>query len=179
MNKERLEEISKEIHALNMGMWNKADIGEGLVRLLDKLTALRISFHGRKVADRGSYEEFNARRSLFKKPDVVKNYRQYIRCSAEEGFADILLAVADLAAAKEMNFDALQPEFHRKFEEFTFNNNCFSFAKLVMSVVPIRKRVIMMMGFVISWAKAENVDLEYYVNERLNYIKQVKQKVRL
>jgi len=46
-----------------------------------------------------------------------------------------------------------------KIPKFTFNNNCFSFAKLVMSVVPIRKRVIMMMGFIISWAKAENVDL--------------------
>lgn len=175
MTKEQLEEISKEIHDLNTGMWNKADIGEGLVRLLDKLTALRMAVHGRKVADRGNYEALNVKRGLFKKPDTVKNYRKYIRSSTEEGFADILLAIADLAAAKEMNFDALQPEFKRKFDEFTFNNNCFSFAKLVMSVVPIRKRVIMMMGFIISWAKAENVDLEFYVKERISYIKQVKQ----
>jgi len=155
MTKEQLEEISKEIHDLNTGMWNKADIGEGLVRLLDKLTALRMAVHGRKVADRGNYEALNVKSGLFKKPDTVKNYR--------------------LAAAKEMNFDALQPEFKRKFDEFTFNNNCFSFAKLVMSVVPIRKRMIMMMGFIISWAKAENVDLEFYVKERISYIKQVKQ----
>lgn len=176
MTKERLEEISKEIHAINAGMWNKADIGEGLVRLLDKLCALRMAVHGRKVADRGSYEAYNEKKGLFSKPNVVRNYRQYIRCSTEEGFADLMLAVADLAAAKEMNFDALQPEFHRKFDEFTFNNNSFSFAKLVMSVVPIRKRIIMMAGFIISWAKAENVDLDFYVKEKLNYIKQVKSK---
>lgn len=175
MTKEQLESISKEIHALNAGVWNKADIGEGLVRLLDFLCALRMSVHGRRIADRGSYEIFNEKKGLFSKPSKVKNYRLYIRSTMEEGFADLLLAVADLAAAKEMNFDALQPEFKRNFSEFTFNNNCFSFAKLVMSVVPIRKRVIMMMGFIISWANAENIDLEFYVKERISYIKQVKQ----
>ena len=40
-----------------------------------------------------------------------------------------------------------------------------------MSVVPIRKRVIMMTAFIISWAKSEDVDLEYYVNERIKYMK--------
>ena len=176
MTKEQLEIISKEIHALNEGIWDKSDIGEGLVRLLDYLCVLRLSVHGRKIADRGSYETYNAKHGLFKKPNVVQNYRSYIRCTTEEGFADLLLAVADLAAAKEMNFDALQPEFKRKFDEFTFNNNCFSFSKIVMSVVPIRKRIIMMMGFIISWAKAENVDLEYYVKERINYYKLTKTK---
>ena len=175
MTKEQLENISKEIHALNAGVWNKSDIGEGLVRLLDYLCALRISVHGRKIADRGSYEALNGKKGLFKKPNQVQNYRLYIRNTTEEGFADLLLAVADLAAAKEMNFDALQPVFKRNFGEFTFNIHCFSFAKLVMSVVPIRKRVIMMTGFIISWAKSENIDLEFYVRERLNYIKQVKQ----
>lgn len=171
MTKQQLEELSKEIHVLNADKWNKADIGEGLVRLLDYLTALRIAVKLRRIADRGSYEHFNNERSLFKKPNPARNYKQYIRCSTEERFADLMLGVLDLAAAKEMNFEALEPEFKRNFTEFTFNNNCFSFAKLVMSVVPIKKRVIMMTGFIISWAKSEDVDLEYYVNERIKYMK--------
>ena len=171
MTKQRLEELSKEIHALNAEKWNKADIGEGLVRLLDYLTALRIAVKLKRIADRCSYESSNKERSLFRKSSSVKNYRQYIRLSTEERFADLMLGVLDLAAAKEMNFDALEHEFKRNFTEFTFNNNCFSFAKLVMSVVPIKKSVIMMTGFVISWAKSEDVDLEYYINEKIKYMK--------
>jgi hypothetical protein len=170
MTKERLEELSKQIHALNADVWDKSDIGEGLVRLLDYLCALRIAVRLRKVADRGTYEYMNNSRSLFKKPNVIKNYRLYIRCTTEERFADLLLAALDLAAAKEMNFEALQPEFKRNFSEFTFKANCFSFAKIVMSVVPIKKRVLMIVGFIISWAKSEDVDLEYYATERINYM---------
>lgn len=170
MTKQQLEEISKEICALNVGVWDKADIGEGLVRLLDGLCALRIAVRLKRNANRNMFDCMCENR-MHREPDFAKDYKQYIRYSTEERFADLLLAVLYLAAAKEMNFDALQPEFKRKFREFTFSNNCFAFSKLVMSVLPIKKRVIMMTGFVISWAKSEDVDLDFYVKERIKYLK--------
>ena len=71
----------------------------------------------------------------------------------------------------EVDFDKMNPcRYHRAFDRFTMTVNAFGLVKgLSKGNISIHKRIQFGLDYIVNWAKYENINLEWYVRQKMQY----------
>lgn len=98
-------------------------------------------------------------------------FREYLKDSVEDEFADIAIRLFDLAGALGVDFDKMQPcRYYRAFDKFSFTENAFALCKgLSRDVIGIEKRIQFGIEYVNKWAESLNVDLAWHIEQKMKY----------
>ena len=98
-------------------------------------------------------------------------FEQFIKDTIEDEFADTFIRLCDLAGELEVDFDKMNPcRYHRAFDRFTMTENAFGLVKgLSKGNISIHKRIQFGLDYIVNWAKYENINLEWYVRQKMQY----------
>lgn len=98
-------------------------------------------------------------------------FEQFIKDTVEDEFADTFIMLCDLAGELEVDFDKMNPcRYHRAFDRFTMTENAFGLVKgLSKGNISIHKRIQFGLDYIVNWAKYENINLEWYVRQKMQY----------
>lgn len=98
-------------------------------------------------------------------------FRENIKDSFEDEFADVAIRLLDLAGALGVDFDKMKPcRYYRAYNKFSFTENAFGLVKgLSRDVISIEKRIQFGLVYVTNWAHSLGVDLAWYIEQKMMY----------
>ena len=158
-------ELAKQAHdnSLKHGWWEKHLSNEHCLMLVIMEVAESVE------ADR---ERRNADTKAFNlMPNKQIGFEKCIKNCVEDKLADVAIRLFDLAGALGLDFDKMNPcRYHRAFDRFTFTENAFALCKgLGRDTIAVEKRILFGLDYVHGWAKALNVDLPFFIREKMRY----------
>lgn len=158
--------LSKKAHenAVKHGWWEKELNNEHcLMMVITEISEAIEADRKDKRADQESFDLLQHNKNI--------GFEQYIKNTVEDEFADIAIRLFDLAGKLGIDFKKLKPcRYHRVFDHFKFTDNAFGLTKgLCREQISIEKRILFALDFVFGWAKALQIDLEYFVYIKMMY----------
>lgn len=98
-------------------------------------------------------------------------FPKYIKDTVQDEFADIYIRLADLAGALDVDFDNTQLyNWCCPLESFSVTENAVVFIKgILQDNISIKMRIRFGIGFLEEWAKQQNVDLEWHIEQKMKY----------
>lgn len=167
--------LSKEVHqnAQNKGFWNEKKSSQHCLTLV--ITELSEAIEADRKNSRSNIKAYKLNKSLvgaFKKSCFNKaSFLKNIKGTVEEELADAMIRLLDLAGYLQIDFTKL-PEcrYYRVFSRFSFTENVFALIKgLTKEQIGIEKRIQFGLHYLSTWANELNIDLAFYVNEKMLY----------
>lgn len=151
--------LAKESHAnaVKHGFWEKRESNEHCLMLV--------------VSEIGEMVEAHRTATMNHYWEVVRRSRPFIKDTLEDEMADVAIRLGDLAGALGVDFDKMNPcKYHRAFDKFTFTENAFALTKgLCRDIIGIEKRIQFGLEYVTKWAKSINIDLDWFIDEKMKY----------
>lgn len=98
-------------------------------------------------------------------------YERHLKGSIEDEMADIAIRIADLVGELGRNFDKMNfGVYDREFDQFTFAENAYALTSMLCySHFSFEKRIFLALDYVFNWAKSMNIDLWFFVEQKMNY----------
>lgn len=163
-------ELSKAAHenAVKHGWWEKQLSNEHCLMLV--ITEISEAIE----ADRSGRNAQKSDYDFWQKEipnDFVNDYETYIKNTKEDEMADIVIRLFDLAGRLGIDFDKMNAcRYVRAFDHFGFTDNAFALCKgLCREIIGVEKRIQFGIEYVMRWAKALNIDLPFFIREKMRY----------
>lgn len=158
--------LAKESHAnaVKHGFWEKRESNEHCLMLVVSEIGEMVEAH--RAGKRANLEVYND--GTF---NSSENFKVLIKDTLEDEMADVAIRLGDLAGALGVDFDKMNPcKYHRAFDKFTFTENAFALTKgLCRDIIGIEKRIQFGLEYVTKWAKSINIDLDWFIDEKMKY----------
>ena len=191
-------ELKEKAHsnAVNHGFWKDRQSNEHCLMLIiteisELVEADRKSIMARKLKFEKalSYESYLSNLSIYgyDTEEKAKQYMSYddwkrqtfnhdcfrenIKDSFEDEFADIAIRLFDLAGALGVDFDKMQPcRYYRAYDKFSFTENAFALCKgLCRNTISIERRIQFGLHYVEKWTQFLGIDLAWHINMKMQY----------
>ena len=161
-------ELSAKAHenAVSHGFWEKRLSKEHcLMLILTEVSELVEADRNNRHADLAPYRD-NIREYGFE-----HCFKNYVKDTVEDEFADIAIRLFDLAGALGVDFDKMHPcGYFRAFDKFDFAENAFALCKgLARDVIGIEKRILFGLDFVRGWSKMLGIPLQEHIRLKMVY----------
>lgn len=175
-----INELSRVIHktAQERGFWegDKSEAYRIEIVLLQIFKALG-AYRKNKYSNREAFLRMKSREQtgvftgMFNRDTTNAAYAQHIRGTFEDHFADTAICLLDLAGYLKMDFTKSPScEFCHNFGQNSFEVNTYIFANsLIDRKTSFDKRILFALTYLFSWADALNIDLRFFVNEKVLY----------
>ena len=162
MNYNRLAEEAHE-NAVNHGFWEEKWSNEHCLMLV--ITEISEMVEAHRVNRKANTAAYN---DMFNEQN---GFERYIKNTMEDEMADIVIRLADLAGALGVNFDKMSPcRYYRAYSKFSFTENAFALSRgLCRYGFGIEKRIQFGLDFVSKWAQELNIDLAFFVVQKMRY----------
>lgn len=158
-------ELSKKAHenAIKHGWWEKHLSNEHCLMLV--ITEVAEAVEADRERRKADIQAFN------RMANKQIAFERYIKNTKEDELADIAIRLFDLAGALGLDFGKMNPcRYHRAFDHFTFTDNAFALCKgLGRDIIAVEKRILFGLDYVYGWAEALNVDLPFFIREKMRY----------
>ena len=158
-------ELAKQAHdnALKHGWWEKHLSNEHCLMLV--ITEVAEAVEADRERRKADIQAFN------RMANKQIAFERYIKNTKEDELADIAIRLFDLAGALGLDFGKMNPcRYHRAFDHFTFTDNAFALCKgLGRDIIAVEKRILFGLDHVYGWAEALNVDLPFFIREKMRY----------
>ena len=150
-------------NAVNHGFWDRKVSNEHCLMLVITEIAEMVEAH--RISRKANTEAYN------EIPNEQIGFERFIKNTLEDEMADIVIRLADLAGALGVDFIKMQPcRYYRSFGMFSFTENAFALCKgLSKDTIGIKKRIQFGLDYAFNWAKYENINLEWYVRQKMQY----------
>lgn len=98
-------------------------------------------------------------------------YEAFYKDNLEDELADVAIRLFTLAGKHCIDFSKIAPcRYFRAYKAFGFAENAFALCKgLGKDKIALVKRIQFAIEYVFNWAKALNIDLEWYVKAKMQY----------
>ena len=164
------DNIAKEAHAnaVEHGFWDVRMSNEHYLMLVisEVAEAVEADRKGNWACDKPEYDLYvDGHKSRF------ITFKESIKDTVEDEFADVVIRLCDLAGAEGIEFDKLMPlRYIRDFEKFSFSENAFALCKgLCKEAIAIEKRIAFAVHYVIGWSKSLGIDIFFFIEEKMKY----------
>lgn len=151
--------------AVSHGFWDVRNSDEHCIMLTvcgvsDMVDAER---NGRR-ADTESY-------AAMADADPKTAFEAFVEDTMEDGMADVMIRLGELAGAKGIDFDKLlPPRYFRIFTNFSFTENGYALLKgLCREDISTPKRIQWAMRYVQMWAETLHVKLDLLIKIKMEY----------
>ena len=161
-------ELSKKAHesAVKHGFWERKWSKEHcLMLILTEVSELVEADRKNRHADIPSYQDG------LRKGGFEHCFKENVKDTIEDEFADIAIRLLDLAGALGIDFDKMHPcGYYRAFDKFDFTENAFALCKgLSRDVIGIEKRILFGLDFVKGWTTELGISLKYHITLKMAY----------
>lgn len=160
-------ELSREAHenAIKHGWWEKQLSNEHCLMLV--ITEVSEAVEADREKRKADIEAFN------RMGNKQIAFERFIKNTKEDEMADIAIRLFDLAEHLGIDFDKMHPcRYHRAFDHFRFTDNAFALCKgLGREIIGVEKRILFGLDFVRGWAETLNIDLPFFIREKIKYNK--------
>lgn len=174
-----IKEIQEKAYntAIQQGLYSENITDDYCIsKIIEEVYEMVRAYTNNEIADR-EYFEFSINRKWFKMP-FIKAYKKYVKDSVQDEFADILIMIASFAKHRniELTREIKTLEWKRNFAKHSIQVNALGFAKNATRThrkggieLTLVERLNFLYAYVISWAKTMGIDLDYFVNIKLEY----------
>lgn len=179
MNEIKLNELSQKAHniAIKQGFWNNSEsVEHHMCMVITEVCEAVQADREKNYHDIRSYQEAKDGHNLMdklKRHPQKDAFEKYMKDTVEDEMADVVIYLCDLAGDQMIDFTKMSKvNYYRAFGRWDFAENAFALIKgLTQQNVNINRRILFGLTFVVQWAKYIGFDLEYAVNEKMEYNK--------
>lgn len=95
----------------------------------------------------------------------------HIKNTLEDKMAGVAIRIADIAGKIGINFDKIETcGLYHEFDEHSFVENAFSLTSVLCSLeFDIDERILFGLDYVFSWAESLNIDLWFFIEQKMKY----------
>lgn len=97
------------------------------------------------------------------------SFKSYIKDTVEDEMADIVIRLLDLAGARQVLIE--ERTCYHQMEKISFIENaymcCAGLSRI--NILELNYIISQMIAYVYKWAKTENIDLDWHIEQKLRY----------